>query len=101
MLEVLELVPFETELKVVNKLYIKGKSLLIDIAIIEAFTQDLVSSILRDPNALMCMTKIREKETYLIEHSLNEAILLANFGAYIDLDKDKSKSWLYQVFCMI
>jgi HD-GYP domain-containing protein (c-di-GMP phosphodiesterase class II) len=102
--EVLELpepVPFEAELRVANKLHLKGKNLQkrmldsigknlpIDIAITEAFTQDLVSSINRNPNALMCMTKIREKDTYLLEHSLNVAILLAKFGTYIDLEKEQ------------
>jgi len=35
----------------------------------------------------MCVTKTREKDSYLLEHSLNVAILLANFGTYIDLDE--------------
>ncbi|MDB4327200.1 HD-GYP domain-containing protein, partial [bacterium] len=36
-----------------------------------------------------CMTKIREKDTYLLDHSLNVAILLAKFGTYIDLEKEQ------------
>ena len=39
----------------------------------------------------MCMTKIREKEINLIEYSLNVAILLANFVAYLDLDKENPR----------
>jgi putative nucleotidyltransferase with HDIG domain len=35
----------------------------------------------------MCVTKIREKDSYLLEHSLNVAILLANVGTYINLDE--------------
>jgi putative nucleotidyltransferase with HDIG domain len=37
----------------------------------------------------MCMTKIREKDSYLLEHSLNVAILLANFGTHVGLDEEQ------------
>ena len=79
--------PFETELRVINKLHLKGKNLPIDIAITEVFTQDLVSSIIRNPNALMCMAKIREKDTYLLSHILNVAILLSKFGLILILKR--------------
>jgi putative nucleotidyltransferase with HDIG domain len=94
-------VSFESELEVATKLHTKGKyiqktmlesigkNLPVDIAIPEAFTNNLVSSIDRNPNALMCMTKIREKDTYLLEHSLNVAILLANFGSYVGLAEEQ------------
>jgi putative nucleotidyltransferase with HDIG domain len=94
-------VSFEVELEVAIKLHHKGKhlqekmlesiakSLPIDIAVPEAFTNHIVSSIDRNPNALMCMTKIREKDTYLLEHSLNVAILLANFGTYLGFDEEQ------------
>ncbi|AGH47687.1 HD-GYP domain-containing protein [Paraglaciecola psychrophila] len=92
---------FEAELGVAAKLHLKGKhlqktmleslgkNLPIDIAIPEAFTKNLVSSINRNPNALMCTTKIREKDTYLLEHSLNVAILLANFGTHLGLNEEQ------------
>lgn len=94
-------VTFEEELEVATKLHSKGKQLQktmlesvgknlpVDIAIPEAFTNNLVSSIDRNPNALMCMTKIREKDTYLLEHSLNVSILLANFGTHVGLKEDQ------------
>ena len=94
-------VSFEAELEVASKLHTKGKhlqksmlesvgkNLPVDIAIPEAFTNNLVSSIDRNPNALMCMTKIREKDTYLLEHSLNVAILLANFGTCVGLNEEQ------------
>jgi putative nucleotidyltransferase with HDIG domain len=99
--ELSEEVSFEAEIGVATKLQIKGKyiqkimlesigkNLPIDIAIPRALTNSLVSSIDRNPNALMCLTKIREKDTYLLAHSLNVAILLANFGTYINLDKEQ------------
>lgn len=94
-------VSFEAELEVASKLHTKGKhlqktmlesvgkNLPVDITIPEAFTNNLVSSIDRNPNALMCMTKIREKDTYLLEHSLNVAILLANFGTHVGLNEEQ------------
>jgi putative nucleotidyltransferase with HDIG domain len=94
-------VSFEAELEVAIKLHHKGKhlqetmlesigkNLPIDIAVPEAFTKHIVSSIDRNPNALMCMTKIREKDTYLLEHSLNVAILLANFGTHLGFNEEK------------
>jgi putative nucleotidyltransferase with HDIG domain len=96
-----EEVSFEAVLGVATKLHLKGKhlqktmleslgkNLPIDIAIPEAFTKSLVSSIERNPNALICMTKIRDKDTYLLEHSLNVAILLANFGTHVGLDEEQ------------
>lgn len=62
-----------------------GKGLPFDIAIPEEFTNGLVSSTVRNPNALLCMTKIREKDSYLLEHSLNVAILLTNFASHLGL----------------
>ena len=68
-----EKISFEAELVVANKLHAVGKrlqktildnlgkNLPIDIAIPKAFTSNIISSIDRNPNALMCMTKIREK----------------------------------------
>jgi putative nucleotidyltransferase with HDIG domain len=96
-----EQVALEVELEVAAKLHASGKhlqktmlesmskNLPVDITITEEFTNKLVSSIDRNPNALMCMTKIREKDAYLFEHSLNVAILLANLGTHIGLDEEQ------------
>ena len=87
-------ISFADEIAKAAKLHDKGKTLQrrllqsvnkglpIDIAIPKEFTTKLVSSIHRNPNALLCMTKIREKDSYLLEHSLNVAILLANFAIF-------------------
>lgn len=94
-------VSFDREVAVANKLHKKGKSvqkvllnsvakgLPMDIAVPEEFTKNLVGSIDRNPNALLCLTKIREKDDYLLEHSLNVAILLANFAQYIGLKEEE------------
>ncbi|WP_158972801.1 HD-GYP domain-containing protein [Paraglaciecola sp. L3A3] len=72
--------------KLLNRI---ARNLPIDLAVHEEFTTDLVSSIDRNPDALMCMSKIREKDSYLLEHSLNVAILLANFAKKMGLDDDQ------------
>lgn len=50
---------------------------------------DLLDSIFRNPNALSCLTQIREKDLYLLEHSLNVSILTAVFTRF--LNKDESE----------
>lgn len=97
--EVAETISFDAEINAAKKLHDKGKivqkrmldlvarGLPIDLKMPEEFTQQLVGSIDRNPNALMCLSKIREKDSYLLEHSLNVAILLANFGKYLKLDE--------------
>ena len=90
-----EEISFEAELGVAIKLHLKGKhlqktmleslgqNLPIDIAIPEAFTKSHVASIERNSNALMCMTKIREKGAYLLEYLLNVAKCLSAGNHYI------------------
>lgn len=95
-----DFVAFDSEVVKAKKIHDKGKGiqkrlldsiargLPIDISIPQEFTEQLVGSIDRNPNALMCLTKIREKDTYLLEHSLNVAVILANFAKYIELDEE-------------
>lgn len=90
---------FDAELIDAKTLYEKGKRLQeklmdavlrelpIDLAIPQEFAKKLINSVDRNPNALMCLTRIREKDTYLLEHSLNVAIILANFAKYLELDE--------------
>lgn len=94
-------VSFEQEITIAAALHNKGKALqkrmfdhvtkglALDLTITNEFTRNLVSSIDRNPNALLCMTKIREKDSYLLEHSLNVAILLANFANHAQLSEEQ------------
>ncbi len=96
-----EKVAFDEELAVAKKLHDQGKAeqgkmlkaiakgLPVDLKIPKEFTEQLVGSIDRNPNALMCLSKIREKDSYLLEHSLNVAILLANFAKYLDMAEEE------------
>ncbi|GAB2688430.1 HD-GYP domain-containing protein [Aliiglaciecola aliphaticivorans] len=92
-------ISFDSEIVVAKQLHEKGKviqnrmfklvakGLPIDLKLPKEFTEQLVGSIDRNPNALMCLTKIREKDSYLLEHSLNVAILLANFAQFVGLQE--------------
>ena len=94
-------VTFEQEIAVAAALHNKGKvlqkrlfehvakGLPLDLTVPQEFTRNLVSSIDRNPNALLCMTRIREKDSYLLEHSLNVAILLANFAQHAELSEEQ------------
>ena len=102
--------PFYKEIQQAEKLHAQGKviqkSLLasvekgqpFDEAIPKAFSQKLVESINRNPDALLCLTQIREKDDYLLEHSLNVAILLANFGQFIGMDEAQVNDLAYAGF---
>jgi HD-GYP domain-containing protein (c-di-GMP phosphodiesterase class II) len=77
-----------------------NKNLPIDITIPEAFISKHISSVSRNPDALMCMTKIRKKDTYLLENSLNMAILLANFAKHIGLNEEQVKALILSGFLL-
>ncbi|QJR80953.1 HD-GYP domain-containing protein [Alteromonas pelagimontana] len=109
-LEQEETVSFSKELVRAENIHKKGKriqkrlleavqnGLPFDDKIPREFSQSLVSSIHRNPDALLCLTKIREKDDYLLEHSLNVAILLANFGKFIGMSAKEVEDLAYAGF---
>jgi HD-GYP domain-containing protein (c-di-GMP phosphodiesterase class II) len=48
-----------------------------------------LDSIVRNPSAMLWMSRIREAESYTADHSLNVCILCITFGRYLGYDKDK------------
>jgi len=64
----------------------------------KAFTQQLVASIERNPNALLCLSQMHEKDDYLIEHSLNVAILLAHFARSLAMTEAEVQDLAYAGF---
>ncbi|MBU2978416.1 HD-GYP domain-containing protein [Alteromonas sp. C1M14] len=93
-------VSFSIELDRAETLYHQGKKiqgellkaveqgLPFDDRIPKQFSHSLVESVDRNPDALLCLTRIREKDDYLLEHSLNVAIISANFARAIGMDED-------------
>lgn len=59
----------------------------IDVEAFKSMSEGLIDSVFRNPQALTMMTRIREKDQYLLEHSLNVGILLGVFGRYLKLDE--------------
>lgn len=54
----------------------------IDIAPIHQLADELQNSIFRNANALSCLGRIREKDNYLLEHSVNLSVLMSLFGNF-------------------
>lgn len=52
----------------------------INVKDVENVAEDIVQSVYRNENALACMSRIRDKDAYLMEHSLNVGILMSILG---------------------
>ncbi len=55
----------------------------IDDAAVRSTVDECVTSVLRNPDALLWMSKIREESEYTAEHSLNVCILAVVFGRHL------------------
>jgi putative nucleotidyltransferase with HDIG domain len=62
----------------------------IDLTGYEEIAAEFFDSIYRNQDALLCMTKLQDKDSYLLMHSINVAILLAIFAKHLGLSKDIS-----------
>ncbi|WP_404836747.1 HD-GYP domain-containing protein [Aeromonas media] len=59
----------------------------IDITPLAAVAEEMVDTMFTHGDAMLCLARIRAKDAYLMEHSMNVAILLANFGRYLGLER--------------
>ena len=103
-------VSFASELVNAESLYKQGKKiqktllkavekgLPFDDRIPSEFSLKLVASVERNPDALLCLTRIREKDDYLLEHSLNVAIILANFARFVGMNDEAVQELAYAGF---
>ena len=60
----------------------------VDVAPIHQLADELQNSVLRNANALSCLGRIREKDNYLLEHSVNLSVLMSLFGNFRSLPPD-------------
>ena len=93
-------ISLDQEMKKANKLYDDAKSLqhkilnslgeqkTIDISEAKASTDAIVESIFRNQDALSCMTRLRIKDEYLVEHSLNVSILMTIFAKHLGFERN-------------
>ncbi|GHE84212.1 phosphodiesterase [Thalassotalea profundi] len=91
--------PFYNEIKKANTLYEDAKVLqaqllekvklgqVIQISKIQSTTDNIVESIFRNQDALSCLSRLQTKGSYLLEHSLNVAILMSIFSKKLGFDK--------------
>ncbi|MFM5855464.1 HD-GYP domain-containing protein [Aeromonas rivipollensis] len=63
----------------------------IDITPLAAVAEEMVNTMFTHGDAMLCLARIRAKDAYLMEHSMNVAILLANFGRYLGLERSVLK----------
>lgn len=64
---------------------------LLEVDEIESWADDMIESVFIDSDALQCVSALRKKDTYLLEHSVNVACLLVTFGKHLGLDKPTLK----------
>lgn len=89
--------PIDQELFKANKLYENAKSIqnriikslkadrALDINPLEKTTNEMVDSIFRNQDALSCMSQLRDKNSYLVDHALNCSILMSIFAKHLGL----------------
>lgn len=93
-------VPVADELVMAQKIHSQAQGLVgdfmanvkiggaVDVAPIHQLADELQNSVLRNANALSCLGRIREKDNYLLEHSVNLSVLMSLFGHYRALTPD-------------
>ena len=94
-------VSVETECAAAGNVYKEArsltKSMMDSVSLGNAFDADqakqtvseCVNSILRNPDALMWLGKIRNVNSHVADHSLNVAILAVAFGRFLDMDPEE------------
>lgn len=60
----------------------------IDIGAFKDTARGFIDSVFRNQDALACIVRIREKDTYLLEHSINVSILLSIFAKHMNFEPD-------------
>jgi len=59
----------------------------VDITPFEDMADNFMDSVVRNQNALSCLSRIRKKDNYLMEHSVNVAVLMSILGKHLQLDR--------------
>lgn len=93
-----EQVAFDKEINKASSLYQQAKQIQskafdnmkanapIDTDSIKGAANGLIESVFRNQDALACMTRMRVKDEYLMEHSINVAIIMTIFAKHLKLD---------------
>lgn len=93
-------VSVEEELFKANKIHSQAKSIMSGILSDVKFGKPLetehfddladgmIDSVIRNHNALACLGRIRAKDNYLMEHSINLAVLMGIFAKAMEIDRE-------------
>ncbi len=93
-------VSVEEELLKAHKLQNQAKSIMTDVLSDVKFGKPLetegfdeladgmIDSVIRNHNALACLGRIRQKDNYLMEHSINLAVLMGIFAKAMKIDRE-------------
>lgn len=91
---------FDQEIGRAKKLYSQAKQLQrqalksmqagrpIDTDSMKEVADGFIDSVFRNQDALACMTRMRQKDDYLMEHSVNVSIIMSIFAKHLQLEKD-------------
>ncbi|MBQ4811737.1 HD-GYP domain-containing protein [Pseudoalteromonas luteoviolacea] len=92
-------VPVEAELGQATKMYEQAKQLqekaftdirdgrTINVAEFKETASGFIDSVFRNQDALACIARIRDKDGYLLEHSLNVSILMSILAKHLGFDR--------------
>lgn len=93
-------VSVSSEIGKAEKLYTEAKALqekaiesikagkTVEIGPFEEVANGFIDSVFRNQDALACMTRIREKDAYLLEHSINVSVLMTIFAKHLHIERD-------------
>lgn len=86
------------EIKHANTLYLEARQLQkrafddiakgnsINVEEFQRCADGIIDSLFRNQDALLCISRMREKDSYLLEHSVNVAILITIFARHLKFD---------------
>ncbi|WP_350978284.1 HD-GYP domain-containing protein [Shewanella sp. AC34-MNA-CIBAN-0136] len=63
----------------------------IEVSQFEDVADKMIESVMDDADAFKCISALRTKDAYLLEHSINVAFLLVTFGKHLKLDRELLK----------
>ncbi|HUF79643.1 MAG TPA: HD-GYP domain-containing protein [Burkholderiales bacterium] len=62
---------------------------MLDASSVEQAVRSMTDSVLRNPDALMLFSRLREKDDYTHSHALDVAVYMTSFGRFLQLPTDK------------
>jgi len=61
----------------------------IDVSTMDTAVDDMVQSVIRNPDALLWLTKLRSVDTYAYDHAIDTSVLAVMFGRHLGLPQEQ------------